>query len=58
MVVGVVVVVGVIKCFFFYTTAWQVPIFDWRFDSAGVRFRVADLARSVTKQDNCAAKST
>ena len=39
--------VGVIKRFFLYTTAWQVPIFDWRFDSAGVSFRVADLARSV-----------
>ena len=41
------VVVGVIKRFFLYTTAWQVPIFDWRFDSVGVSFRVADLARSV-----------
>ena len=30
---------------FFFTTAWQVLAFDWCFDSAGVSFRVADLAR-------------
>ena len=40
---------GVIKRFFLYTTACQVPIFEWRFDSAGVSFRAADLSRSVIK---------
>ena len=33
--------------FFVYAMAWQVLIFDWRFDSGGVSFRVADLSRSV-----------